>query len=158
VLVEFVFPYWTGSDTDKDPPQGCILSLLLYSLDTHDCVARSSSNTNFKFADDTVLVGLISGNNEKAYLEEVANLSLWCQDNSLMLNVSKTQVLIVDFRRTRQHQRTYTPLGINGTAVERMSSFRYLEVHIIEDLTWTTHIDTLVRKVKQCLYHLRQLR
>jgi len=27
-----------------------------------------------------------------------------------------------------------------------------------EDLTWTTHIDPLVRKAKQCLYHLRQLR
>ena len=69
-----------------------------------------------------MVVGLISGSDEKAYLEEVANLSLWCQDNSLMLNVSKT--MIVDFRRTLQHQMTYTSLGINGTAVERVSSFR----------------------------------
>jgi len=77
-----------------------------------------------------VVVGLISGNDEKAYLEKVANLSLWwCQDNSLMLNVSKTKELIVDCRRTQQHQSTYTPLGINGTAVERVSSFRYLGVH-----------------------------
>jgi len=68
-----------------------------------------TSNTTVKFADDTVVVGLISGNNEKAYLEEVANLSLWRQDNSLILNVSKTKELTVDFRRT-QHQRTYTPL------------------------------------------------
>jgi len=58
-------------------------------------VARSSSNTIVKFVADTVVVGLISGNNEKAYLEEVANLSLWCQDNSLMLNVYKTKQLIV---------------------------------------------------------------
>jgi len=36
---------------------------------------------------------------------------------------------------------TYTPLGINGTAVERVSSFRYLGAHIA-DLTWMTHIDT----------------
>jgi len=42
-----------------------------------------------------------------------------------MLNVSKTKELIVDLR-TQQRQRTYTPLGINGTAVERVSSFRYL--------------------------------
>jgi len=40
-----------------------------------------SSNTIVKFADDTVVVGLISSNDEKAYLEEVANLSL--QDNRL---------------------------------------------------------------------------
>jgi len=75
-----------------------------------------------------------------------------------MLNVSKTKELIVDFRRTQQHQRTYTSLGINGTAEERVSSFRYLGVHITEVLTWTTHIETLVRKAKQRLYHLRELR
>jgi len=136
-------------------PQVCILNPLLYSLYTHDCVARFSSNT-INFVDDTVVVGLISSNDEKAYLEEVAKLSLWCQDNSLMPNVSKTKELIVDFRRTQQHQRTYTPLGINETAVERGRSLRYLGVHITEDLTWTTHIDNLVRKVKQCLYHLRR--
>jgi len=59
----------------------------------------------------TLVVGLISGNNEKADLEEVANLSLCCQDNSLMLNVSKTKELIFDFRRT-QRQMTSTPLGL----------------------------------------------
>jgi len=42
--------------------------------------------------------------------------------------------------------------------VERVNSFRYLGVHIAEDLTWTTQINTLLRKAKQPLYHLRQLR
>jgi len=72
-----------------------------------------------------------------------------------MLNVSQNKELN---RRTQLHQRTCTPLGINGTAEERVSSFSYMGVHITEDLTWTTHIDTLVRKAKQRLYHLRQLR
>jgi len=102
-------------------------------------VGRHTSRPLTLNTHDTVVVGLISDNIEKAYLEEVANLSLWCQDNSLMLNVSKTKELIVEFRRTLQHQRAYTPLGINGTAVERVSSYRYLEVHITEDLTWTTN-------------------
>jgi len=43
-------------------------------------------------------MGPISSNDEKAYLEEVAILSLQCKDNSLMLNVSKTKELIVDLR------------------------------------------------------------
>ncbi|KAK0131470.1 putative RNA-directed DNA polymerase from transposon X-element [Merluccius polli] len=56
--------------------QSCILSPLLYSLYTHSCVARFSSNSIIKFADDIVVVGLIPDNDEKAYLEEVADLSL----------------------------------------------------------------------------------
>ena len=37
-------------------PQGCLLSLLLYSLFTHDCVAKHDSNTIIKFAEDTTVL------------------------------------------------------------------------------------------------------
>ncbi|KAF7646918.1 hypothetical protein LDENG_00180700, partial [Lucifuga dentata] len=53
-------------------PQGCVLSPLL-------------SNSIFKFADDTTLVGLISGGDEAAYREEVEHLSTWCLANNLLL-------------------------------------------------------------------------
>ena len=137
-------------------PQGCVLSPLLYSLYTHDCVAKHNSNTIIKFADDTAVMGLISGNDERAYLGEVENLALWCQGNSLSLNVSKTKEMIVDFRRSGA--RDYSPLSIYGAPVERVSSFKYLGVHISEDLTWTTHIDSVVKKARQRLYFLRRLR
>ena len=39
-------------------PQGCVLSPFLYSLFTHDCMARHDSNTVIKFADNTTVVGL----------------------------------------------------------------------------------------------------
>ncbi|KAK3540975.1 hypothetical protein QTP86_007696 [Hemibagrus guttatus] len=39
-------------------PQGCVLSPLLYSLYTYDCVATSSSTNIIKFADDIAVVGL----------------------------------------------------------------------------------------------------
>ncbi len=135
-------------------PQGCVLSPLLYSLYTHDCVSSHSSTSIIKLADDTVVLGLISNNDETTYLDEVERLTSWCQDNCLSLNVSKTKELIVDFRK-RQH--SYTPLMISGTPVERVSSFKYLGVNIPEDLTWTTHIQTQVKKARQRLYHLRQL-
>ncbi len=104
-------------------PQGCVLSPLLYSLYTHDCVSSHSSTSIVKFADDTVVLGLISNNDETAYLGEVERLTSWCQDNCLSLNMSKTKELIVDFRK--RQQRPYTPLMISGTPVERVSSFKY---------------------------------
>jgi hypothetical protein len=45
-------------------PQGCVLSPLLYSLFTHDCMAIIT------FADDTTVVTLITDNDETAYSEE----------------------------------------------------------------------------------------
>ncbi len=137
-------------------PQGCVLSPLLYSLYTHDCVSSHSSTSIIKFADDTVVLGLINNEDEAAYLDEVERITSWCQDNCLSLNVSKTKELIVDFRK--RQQRPYTPLMISGTPVERVSSFKYLGVNISEDLTWTAHIQTQVKKARQRLYHLRQLR
>ena len=52
-------------------PQGCVLSPLLYSLFTHNCVAMHASNSIIKFADDTRVVGLITNNDKTAYKEEV---------------------------------------------------------------------------------------
>ncbi len=121
-------------------PQGCVLSPLLYSLYTHDCVSSHSSTSIIKFADDTVVLGLINNDDETAYLDEVERLTSWCQDNCLSLNVSKTKELIVDFRK--RQQQPYTPLMISGTPVERVSCFKYLGVNISEDLTWTTHPNT----------------
>jgi hypothetical protein len=64
-------------------PQGCVLSPLLYSLFTHDCMARHDSNMIIKIADDTTVVGLITDNDETAYREEVRDLAGWCQNNNL---------------------------------------------------------------------------
>ncbi|KAI5106658.1 gastrula zinc finger protein XlCGF28.1-like [Silurus meridionalis] len=97
-----------------------------------------------------------------AVFTEIFNLSLkqrllerWCQENNLLLNVSKTKELIVDFSTKRR--RSYQPLNISGTPVERVDSFRYLGVHITQDLSWSCHINTL-EKARQRLYHLRRLR
>ena len=60
-------------------PLGCVLSPLLYSLFTHDCVAMYASNSIIKFADDTTVVGLITYNEETACKEEVSALGVWCQ-------------------------------------------------------------------------------
>ncbi len=103
-----------------------------------------------------MVLGLISNNDESAYLDEVERLTSWCQNNCLSLNMSKTKELIVDFRK--RQQRPCTPFMISGTPAERVSSFKYLSVNISVDLTWTAHIQTQVKKARQRLYHLRQLR
>ena len=92
---------------------GCVLSPLLYSLFTHDCVAKDASNSVLKFADDTTVVGLITNDDKTVYREEVR--ALWCLENNLSLNVNITKEMILDFRK---QQREHPPIHIDGTVVE----------------------------------------
>ncbi len=57
-----------------------------------------------------------------------------------------------------QSNRTQAIQSIKMPTNLSVSSFKYLGVNISEDLTWTTHIQTQVKKARQRLYHLRQLR
>ncbi len=65
------------------------------------------------------------------------------------LNVSKTEELIVDYRKRQGEE--HAPLSINGTIVERVYNFRFLWVHISEHLTWTYHTDIITKSARQRL-------
>uniref|UniRef100_A0A3B3C219 Reverse transcriptase domain-containing protein n=1 Tax=Oryzias melastigma TaxID=30732 RepID=A0A3B3C219_ORYME len=136
-------------------PQGCVLSPLLFTLLTHDCAARHPSCLIVKFADDTAVVGCINNNDESSYRQEVEHLERWCKENNLCINNTKTKEMIVDFRRSKHPSQ---PLYIGGTAVEVVSSFKYLGVNISDDLSWRTNTSSLLRKSHQRLYFLRKLR
>jgi len=114
----------------------------------------TAANSIIKFADVTTVFGFISNNDETKYRSEVSRLTSWCRHNNLSLNVEKTKEIVVDFRRAHiQH----TPLTINGAAVERVSSTKFLGVHVSEDLSWTTNTSSLAKRDHQRLHFLRKL-
>jgi hypothetical protein len=82
-------------------PLACIISPLLYSLFTLNCVATHISNSIIKFSDDTT-VSLITNNDGTAYTKEVRTLSKWCQENTLFLNVNKMKELIMATGHSRE--------------------------------------------------------
>ncbi|TWW76535.1 putative RNA-directed DNA polymerase from transposon BS [Takifugu flavidus] len=49
-------------------------------------------------------------------------------------------------------------IHINGAALERVSSFKFLGIHLSQDLTWTTNCSSLVKKAHQRLFFLRTLK
>ncbi len=104
---------------------------------------------------DTTLVGLSTKDDKTHYRKEVNLLTTWCRDNNLLLNVSKTKEIVVDFRRGHTQ---HPPLTINGAAVERVSSTKFLGVHISEDLSLTTNTASLGKKAQRRLYFLRKLK
>ena len=80
-------------------------------------MARHDSNTIIEFAGDTIVVGLITDNDETAYMEAVRDLAVCCQNNNFSLNVIKTKDIIVDYRKRRAE---HAPILINGAVVEQL--------------------------------------
>ena len=126
-----------------------MLGPLLYSLFTHDCMARHDFNTIIKFADDTTVVGLITNNDETAYREEVRDLAVWCQNNNLSLNLIKTKEMIVDYRKRRTE---HAPILIDRAVVEQVENVKFLGVHIANKLSLSKHNKTVVKRARQCLF------
>ncbi|XP_051868388.1 uncharacterized protein LOC127568547 [Pristis pectinata] len=126
-------------------------SSALYSLYTRDCVARFCSNSIYKFADDTTIVGRISNSDESEYRKEIESLVEWCHDN----NVNKTKELVIDFRKGGG---VHAPVYISGAEVERVESFKFLGVNVTNSLSWSNHVDAMAKKAHQRLYFLRRLK
>lgn len=135
-------------------PQGCILSPLLFTLYTYDCVAAHEDNRIIKYADDTTVIGLISSNDESHYREEVENIVLWSEENNLLLNTSKTCELVIDFGQAKNH----LPLSMNNTEVQIVDKCKFLGVTLSNDLKWKSNTSVIAKKARQRLFFLRKLR
>ena len=53
-----------------------------------------------KFADDTVLIGLISDDDTSKYVDEINKFATYCKTIFLEVNVKKTKEMIIDFRKS----------------------------------------------------------
>ena len=98
---------------------------------------------------------LIKRGNESAYREQVNNIISYGEDNDLVLNVDKTKEVILDFRRGPS---TLQPLTIKGTEVEQADSFKFLGLHVANNLSWTENTAATVKKAQQRLYFIRMLK
>ena len=136
-------------------PQGCVLSPILYSLFTNDCRSSNDSVKIVKFADDTTITGLISNSDEKAYLQQINDLILWCDKNNLILNASKTKEMIFDFRKNKS---PITPLQIKNENIELVNNLKFLGTIISSDFKWYSNTQIILKKAHQRLYFLRHLK
>ena len=103
---------------------------LLYSLFTHDCVAMHASNSTIKFVDDTTVIGLITNNDEpwRSGAREITSPSKSTKHQQSGHTMTE---LIVDIRR---QQREHASIHIDGAAVEKVKSFKFLSVHITDNM------------------------
>ncbi len=124
----------------------CVLGSSDFASSTRECeLLRTGGWKSGMY--DTVVLGLISNNDETAYLDEVEGLTLWCQDNCLSLNVSKTKELNVDFRKRQQRK-----------ARQRLYHLRQLRKFRVSLKTFYSGAIENVLSASQCGMVIRQTR
>ena len=65
-----------------------------------DCRSSNESYSIVKFANDTLLIRLISDDDSSKYADEIYKFATYCKTNLLELSV-KTKEMIINFRKSR---------------------------------------------------------
>ena len=137
-------------------PQGCVLSAVLFTIYTADCRSLSDKHVVIIYADDTVILGLISNDDDvNTYVQETNHFVNWCDDNFLNLNVKKTKEMFVDYSKTPS---VFAPVNIKGENVEVVQEYKYLGNIIDDKLKGDLNVSQIHKKCNQRLYFLRKLK
>lgn len=103
----------------------------------------------------TTVVGLLSNDDETIYRSKADSLIAWCAHHNLELNIARMVEMLVEFCK---HPSTCQYLKIEGSAVSKVESFRFLGTTITNQLKWDNNITILLKKACQRLVFLQQLR
>ena len=121
-----------SSTVTTGAPQGCVLSPVLFSLYTSDCVSSTSCCSILKYADDTVIVALLS-DQANDYFSQVDEFIRWCDDHYLTLNTTKTKEMVIDFRRK---DADHESVIIHNEAIEQVGNYKYLGTVLNDKSSW----------------------
>ena len=82
----------------------------------------------------------------------------WFCINKLSINIDKTKFMIFKTKQRILCDSIIPILKFNGIVLERVSVFRYLGVHLDENLTWSAHVDHTATKISKVIGIMRRLK
>ena len=122
-----------------------VLGPLLFLIYVND-IGNALSDARVKlFADDTNLF-IYSASTDLLYQNAqtcIAQLYQWFIVNKLTLNLSKTCYMIFPKAQNQDE----VAIVVNNVKLKNMNECKYLGVILDNDLKWTTHIETVYKKL-----------
>ena len=131
----------TKTHVSSDVPQGSVLDPLLFIIYINNLSFLSLlSNASLTlYADDIVLSQEIYSPFCMLSVQSNINLTVsWISSHYLSVNNKKTKYMIIT--RKRSSFDSFPPLFPNNINLERVFTFKYLDVLISCDLSWSPHI------------------
>lgn len=133
-------------------PQGSILGPLLFLIYINDItqINLSVGSKLVVYADDILLYRPISSNEDYRALQAgIDALNDWTTLNAMTFNTAKCKSMTIS--RKRNHFTPLSPLSLNGSVLETVTTFKYLRVLISSDLSWSHHIQGVCSKARKII-------
>jgi len=133
-------------------PQGSWLGPLSFIILINDWAAGPILH---KYVDDTTITGALSSTSRTSDIQSYVNrLLLWTSKNSMKINYSKTKEMLLGplFKLNVPH------FDIDHSLIETVSGFKFLGVHVSNNLSWNLHVDYICARANTRLHYLKRLK
>ena len=151
---------WTEVETGV--PQGSVLGPLLFAIYLYDLPDILKYCSYHMYADDIQLylhfpLELYGRTLEQLRID-VLNLIKYLNSHNLVLNVQKTQAIIIGSAAyvSQFNQSIYPPLEINGNIIPFVQTVKNLGIIMDPTLSWSEHCNYVINKVFCILAQLRR--
>lgn len=84
----------------------------------------------------------------------MATVSNWMANNKLILNPTKTELMVLATKNSTPYQPTLT---VGNDVLQKADAVRFLGIKIDPSLNWHPHIETLCKKLGSVVYLIRNL-
>lgn len=90
---------------------------------------------------------------------ELGNVNSWLEANKLSLSLAKTEFMVIGFRQRLQTQAEVSiQAHIEDKEIKRVESSKSLGLIIDETLSWSKHIDNILKKIPSGIGAFKRVR